>query len=253
MTKRDDHQQSTLPREIKDKFNALALRRGVKETHLNWCFIRIEQFTRFNRGKEPAACTDKDIERYMMWLAKRPRIARWQIRQASVALAILCRDILQLPWAAKRDWSKLPPSPGRDLVDPIEPDLLPSVTGGPDGGTFIDSAREPIRQGSWEWTALERLRAELRVRHYSYRTEKTYIQWAERFLAFCQVESIEVVGPDRVKAYLEYLALHRKVSSSTQNQALNALVFSWRNRWEKSWVISAILSGPNGLSGCRWS
>ena len=72
---------------------------------------------------------------------------------------------------------------------------------------------------------LERLRAELRTRHYSIRTENAYATWLARFVAFCQYRSpASLTAPD-VKAYLEYLATVRQVSASTQTQALCALVF----------------------------
>jgi len=71
----------------------------------------------------------------------------------------------------------------------------------------------------------ERLRAELRVRHYSYHTEQAYEQWIQRFLAFHGLKAPEELGPQHVREYLDYLAEVRLVSASTQNQALNAIVF----------------------------
>jgi integron integrase len=71
----------------------------------------------------------------------------------------------------------------------------------------------------------------IRVRHYSYSTEKTYLDWARRFLDYMSKDKktnvAEYDGVD-VKGFLSHLALRHKVSSSTQNQAFNALLFLFR-------------------------
>jgi hypothetical protein len=70
------------------------------------------------------------------------------------------------------------------------------------------------------------LRTEARERHYSYKTETAYLDWVRRFLAFHQYADPRQLTPaTAIKDYLDYLAGVRYVSASTQNQALNALVF----------------------------
>ncbi|MDF1552843.1 MAG: integron integrase [Deferrisomatales bacterium] len=71
----------------------------------------------------------------------------------------------------------------------------------------------------------DRLRIEIRSRHYSVRTEQTYEMWVERFLAFHGGQAAEALAGPEVKEYLDYLADVRRVSASTQNQALCAMVF----------------------------
>jgi hypothetical protein len=53
----------------------------------------------------------------------------------------------------------------------------------------------------------------LRCLHYSYRTEEAYVDWARRFLSFAQAEQIEELDADRVRAFLERLAVVAKVSA----------------------------------------
>jgi len=65
----------------------------------------------------------------------------------------------------------------------------------------------------------------MRVRHYSIRTEEAYENWARRFLTFHRLKPVKEMGEEEVRKYLEYLAVARKISVSTQRQALNALVF----------------------------
>ena len=75
---------------------------------------------------------------------------------------------------------------------------------------------------------VEAIRTEIRTRHYSYRTETAYLDWARRFIAFNDYADAQGLEPAiAVKNYLEYLAVKREVAASTQNQALNALVFMY--------------------------
>ena len=63
------------------------------------------------------------------------------------------------------------------------------------------------------------------TRHYSPRTEQAYVQWEVRFLAFARSRGGEALRTELVREFLEDLAMAGMVSASTQNQALNALVF----------------------------
>ena len=76
---------------------------------------------------------------------------------------------------------------------------------------------------------LDRMRAEIRVRHYSIRTEETYLDWARRFILFHNKRHPRDMGADEVQAFLSHLAVERKVSPSTQNQAKSALLFLYRD------------------------
>lgn len=75
---------------------------------------------------------------------------------------------------------------------------------------------------------LDKMRAEIRVRHYSIRTEETYLDWARRYIYFHNKQHPKDLGADEVQAFLSYLAMERKVSPSTQNQAKAALLFLYR-------------------------
>jgi len=72
---------------------------------------------------------------------------------------------------------------------------------------------------------LSRLREAIRVRHYSIRTEEAYVTWVRRYILFHSKGHPEAMGAADVGAFLTYLAVERRVAASTQNQALNALVF----------------------------
>lgn len=74
-------------------------------------------------------------------------------------------------------------------------------------------------------TLLGRLRAAVRARHYSVRTEESYVGWAKRFVVFHGRRHPEALGEAEVRAFLDHLAEHERVSASTQNQAVAALLF----------------------------
>lgn len=72
---------------------------------------------------------------------------------------------------------------------------------------------------------LGRLRAAVRARHYSPRTEASYVAWAKRFVVFHGRRHPAAMGELEVRAFLDHLAEHDRVSASTQNQAVAALLF----------------------------
>ena len=76
---------------------------------------------------------------------------------------------------------------------------------------------------------LDRLRAAVRVKHYSYSTEQSYVAWARRYIRFHGLRHPAQLGAEHVEAFLNHLATDRRISASTQNQALAALLFLYRN------------------------
>ena len=94
-----------------------------------------------------------------------------------------------------------------------------------------DTGRTP-----WERRLIERLR----LSHYSWRTEQTYREWAWRFAQFMGQRELESATGEDLKAFLSQLAVKGRVSAATQKQALNALVFLFRE---------GLGSDPGDLSG----
>jgi len=76
---------------------------------------------------------------------------------------------------------------------------------------------------------LDRLREALRSRHYSRRTENAYCHWVKRFIFFHHVRHPADMAETEINAFLTHLAVKEKVSASTQNQALSALLFLYRH------------------------
>jgi site-specific recombinase XerD len=75
---------------------------------------------------------------------------------------------------------------------------------------------------------MDRYREELEVRHYARRTISTYAQWVRRFLRFHGMRHPREMGEREINAFLSHLATVGRVTASTQNQALSALLFLYR-------------------------
>jgi len=87
-------------------------------------------------------------------------------------------------------------------------------------GTPIESAARP--------RLLDLTRESIRRLHYSHRTEETYLHWIKRFILFSGKRHPREMGAAEVTAFLTDLATTRHVASSTQNQALAALLFLYK-------------------------
>ena len=83
--------------------------------------------------------------------------------------------------------------------------------------------------GKADLVALEKAtRAALRTEHYALKTEKAYLQWIRRFVSYHHGKRPSQMGGAEIHQFLSYLAINKRVAASTQNQALNAIVFLYR-------------------------
>lgn len=80
---------------------------------------------------------------------------------------------------------------------------------------------------------LDRVRTKCRILHYSRRTEEAYVQWIRRFILFHNKRHPIEMGKPEIEAYLTKLAINQNVASSTQNQALAAILFLYKNVLDK--------------------
>ncbi|HEX2721055.1 MAG TPA: integron integrase [Candidatus Deferrimicrobium sp.] len=97
-------------------------------------------------------------------------------------------------------------------------------------GDRVPDPSEPVTaQRSPESALLRRLRDEVRKKHYSGRTEDAYADWVGRYLRFHRFRDPLEMGKKEVEQFLSHLAVERDVAASTQNQALSALLFLYRD------------------------
>ncbi len=100
---------------------------------------------------------------------------------------------------------------------------------------------------------LDQVRDAIRARHMSPRTEEAYAHWIKRYILYHHKRHPAEMGPAEITQFLTALAVERHVSASTQNQALAALLFLYREVYgrDPGWLDGPC--GRNGRSGCLWS
>ncbi|NCB40954.1 MAG: hypothetical protein EOM80_19535 [Erysipelotrichia bacterium] len=92
-----------------------------------------------------------------------------------------------------------------------------------------DRADNYCRKSNPEWKELEENAVNLlRLKHRAQNTERTYLIWLRSFAGYLGSKTPDQITSEDIQQYLSYLAVERKVSTSTQNQALNALVFIYK-------------------------
>ena len=89
---------------------------------------------------------------------------------------------------------------------------------------------------------LDQVRHEVRVRHMARSTEKAYVDWIRRFILFHRKRHPRDMGKAEVSSFLTHLAVEKHVASSTQNQALSALLFLYRHVLEQQleWLDAVV-------------
>jgi integron integrase len=80
---------------------------------------------------------------------------------------------------------------------------------------------------------LDRVRWQLRVKHYSIRTEQAYVDWIRRYILFHRKRHPNEMGEREISVFLTHLAVEKKVAASTQNQAFSALLFLYQQVLER--------------------
>lgn len=95
-------------------------------------------------------------------------------------------------------------------------------------------------------TLFARMRAVLRVHHYSMATEKAYLSWTRRFVRFHGMSHPNTLGKAEVEEFLTHLAVDRKVAPSTQNLARSAILFLYQKvlETELPWLDEVVRAKP---------
>ncbi|MEW5754866.1 MAG: integron integrase [Pseudomonadota bacterium] len=205
-----------------DRYIEYLMKQGVKEKSLRWYVKWVEQYIAAFPDKRLVRHTQEEVSEYLTNLGRNTRLKDWQFSQAAYAIQNLFK-FLNVPWLDEVDWNywknfskSLSPQHhtlARESVTtpPQPPELKPS------------SAYDRVKQAHCD--VLTSLRAEIRRRSYSIRTEEAYVQWICRFILFIDNRDPRLAGAPEVVSFLQNLAVRGNVAASTQNQALNALVF----------------------------
>jgi len=207
-----------------ENYLAVLGKRGVKETVARWYVRRAEEFIRAAKGKKLQDHSAADINRYLEDQGRKDRINDWQFLQIVDAVQILLQTAKaacesEVNWEYWRNSAQ-----GLAESHPTvaaESGILP--TGRPLGqAPLLDAVRK--RHGA----VLDALVIAIRQRKYSIRTEQAYLGWVCRFLAGIGDRESAAVGEPEIADFLQNLAVRGQVAASTQHQALNALVFFYK-------------------------
>jgi integron integrase len=168
------------------------------------------------------------VDKYFCGKGRQANLQDWQFRQIADALRLLFGVHLRVPWRDRVDWYRLlEMSAGLSEEHPTlarDADALPGKAPRREGSSSI------LRQFRERMPELRnRFVAVVRMRDLAVKTEQAYEQWIARYFLHHKWAEPNSLGPDAITAYLEYLAVQRKVASATQKAALNALVFLYRD------------------------
>jgi integron integrase len=215
-----------------DRFVDRARGNGVKEAALRWHVLRAEAYLKAFPDKRLSEHSAEDVTGYLEGVGRKEGIADWQFVQIVDAIQNLLQTAgvavaEEVDWMYWRDSARalaaghptIAREGGSAGDEPVSGARFKEKRNPPSALDVVREDHAPL---------LERLAAEVRRRKYSIRTEQAYESWIGRFILFCGNEDPRVVGEDRIVAFLEDLAVRGQVSASTQNQALNALVFLFK-------------------------
>lgn len=220
--------RSERERRFWDRYIGILHKQGVKPPFDRWHVVRAEQFIRAFPDCKLAGHTPDSVSAYLAEVGRQPGLRDWQFRQVVLATQILfsmveAESMAGFDWGFWLDSARALPARHDSVARvPVAVAPVPEV-GAESGGEGGDPGCARLAHRFPE--AFSRLSGVLRARHLSIRTERTYSHWLCRFLAFHGGRAPESLGANEVVGFLQHLAVERNVAASTQNQALNALVF----------------------------
>ena len=108
--------------------------------------------------------------------------------------------------------------------------------------TTHTGALAPAGAGACKPKLLDQVRDAIRTRHYSYRTEEAYVGWIRRFILFHHKRHPAEMGKQEIEQFLTALAVKRNVAASTQNQALAAILFLYKQvlEYDPGWLDEVV-------------
>lgn len=205
-----------------DRYIEFLHKHGINPPFDRWYVRRCEQYITAFPDKKLTAHTPNDIDGYLTHLGRNTSLSEWQFVQVVDAIQKLF-ILIEAPLLTQVDWQYW-----KNFSRRLSPDHATLAREAPpvsidDNGEGTRGSLSQARQEHAD--ILKPFIAEVRRRNYSIRTEKVYEQWICRFILFSGNKSPRELGSKEIVSFLEHLAVRGHVSASTQNQALNALVF----------------------------
>ena len=228
-TKATPGQSSNPGDDFWDRYAASLRTKEVKPTAVRWYVIRAEQYLQAIAHKRLTEHIPQDVTDYLEKLGSIGRMAAWQYCQTVDAIQHLFL-LGEVAWAQHFDWTYWKVS-ARTLpvTHPTIAREATTVTTRAKTSHIQTGSVSLARGRDTQAPSLDALIVEIRRRGYSIRTECAYASWVTRYCAFIGNADPCGLGHTEVMAFLQHLAVERQVAASTQNQALNALVFFYQH------------------------
>ena len=226
----------------------------IKPDSARWYVRNVERYIKDHKDSRLALHTSENLDNYLSDKSNNAYFEDWQFNQLVLSLKILFVDLVKTPWATDFNWDSwnknesksdktFPQKKEDDSISnshstlardykPIEPDKL-------EPQHFDEEDKESKlykRIYKLYPLHLREFITQIRVRHYSIRTERAYLGWLLRFISFYSFQDPAELTADHISRYLEHLVIRNKVSGSTQSQALNGLMFFYKKVLEREMV-----------------
>ena len=216
-----------------DKYIEKTISYGIRPHQSRWYVRHAEGYFKAHSGSAKTRHDAELVTAYLEQKGRDKRFEAWQFRQLVIALKILFLEMLKPAWAGSYPWNEYADFT-RELDEnhaTVARDYLPD-TGDPipvlqeKADVDKESLHKQVRLLYPQY--IDILVQQIQVKHYSIRTEQAYRGWLIRYIAFHQMKDPATLSDENIAAFLDHLVLKRKVAASTQMQALNALVFFYR-------------------------
>ena len=216
-----------------DKFIYKTKTYGIKPVAARWYVKHAETYIKTKPNQRLKNHSAHDVDNYLQYKGGQPRIEDWQYKQIIISLKILFLEIIQVSWAKQFPWDSYlehaeslsgNQAPVADDIDLIDIDAVIQTL-----QDRNDKKSELFKQifASFPFH-LKNLIKQIRLKRYSIRTERSYLEWILRYIKFHSMKDPARLTDTDIAKFLDYLVINRKVASSTQSQALNALMFFYK-------------------------
>ncbi|MFK5912939.1 MAG: integron integrase [Woeseiaceae bacterium] len=211
---------------------------GVKPDVARWYVRDAELYIKEHTNIKLSHHEPHFVEKYFEKKGRNTRLESWQFVQVITAVKILFTNMVHVSWSEDFPWDgwieqaeRLPNSNSSRLAVLSDSEL-----------SYLKDTLEEKSKGSKGIFNqvyslyphhIENIIKCIRINHYSKRTEQTYLHWFMRYVVFHKCKDPLALTDNDIGLYLEYLVLKRKVSSSTQGLALNAIIFFYKKVVER--------------------
>jgi integron integrase len=219
-----------LPPDLLTRFESILTQKSVPDPLRNYYKKWLRFYLDFCRKYNHPTVTEESLQQFIKKLQEKNQTPE-QRKQASDAISLYF-DLIQkeaVVEAVIAETSNKPPDIEAPLISEESEKKIPLQQ----MPRTADSKDIPTPAVAGWKKAHADLCAEIKVRHYSPKTLKSYALWAKKFQEFTRNKDPQSLSPADVKEFMKYLAVTQKVAASTQNQGFNALLFLFKHILKK--------------------